>query len=270
MNQDIALTIAGCDVLLLADKALYWPQQQMLCVADAHFGKAAAYRALGQPVPHGTTQASLLRLDALLARHPVRELVFLGDFMHAPKSHAPATLAAMHEWRHRHPALVCTLVRGNHDLSAGDPPATLAIEVVNEPYLIWPFALRQTPGGEATEHGHAKHHVIAGHIHPVFLLHGRGRQRLRLPCFYITDQMTVLPSFGEFTGGHAVQATSSSRIFITDGTGVWPVSKSNLTPSPLLPTRPTLPLQLPLPPAGEGWGEGEGESNANPRKKRLE
>ena len=264
MNQDIALTIAGCDVLLLADKALYWPQQQMLCVADAHFGKAAAYRALGQPVPHGTTAASLLRLDALLARYPVRELVFLGDFLHAPKSHAPATLAALQEWRHRHPGLVCTLVRGNHDLRAGDPPATLAIELVNEPYLSGPFALRHTPGAGTSEHSHAKHHVIAGHIHPVFHLQGKGRQRLRLPCFYITDQMTALPSFGEFTGGHAVEATSSSRIFITDGTGVWPVSKSNLTPSPLLPTRPTLPLHLhlhlALPPAAEG--EGEGESNA--------
>ena len=225
MNQDVVLQIAGCDVLLLADKALYWPQQQMLCVADAHFGKAAAYRALGQPVPHGTTQASLLRLDALLARHPVRELVFLGDFLHAPKSHAAATLAALHEWRHRHPALVCTLVRGNHDLRAGDPPATLAMEVVNEPYLSGPFALRHTPVAHATLDGPCNdtHHVIAGHIHPVFQLQGQGRQRLRLPCFHVTDQMTVLPSFGEFTGGHAVELTPSSRIFVADGTGVWPL-----------------------------------------------
>ncbi len=220
MKTDIAVQIAGCDVLLLADKALYWPQQQMLCIADAHFGKAAAYRALGQPVPHGTTAANLLRLDALLASYPVRDLVFLGDFLHAPKSHAPATLAALHEWRRRHTALVCKLVRGNHDLRAGDPPATLAINVVNEPYLSGPFALRHTPAL------HGTHHVIAGHVHPVFQLQGKGRQRLRLPCFHITDKMTLLPSFGEFTGGHAVQVTSSSRTFITDGEGIGSVSRS--------------------------------------------
>ena len=220
MKRDIGVQIAGCDVLLLADKALYWPQQRLLCIADAHFGKAAAYRALGQPVPHGTTAANLLRLDALLARYPVRELVFLGDFLHAPKSHAPATMAALHEWRHRHAALVCKLVRGNHDLRAGDPPGTLAIDVVNEPYLSGPFALRHTPASHATQH------VIAGHVHPVFQLQGKGRQRLRLPCFHLTDKMMLLPSFGEFTGGHAVQVTTSSRTFITDGEGIGSVSRS--------------------------------------------
>ena len=220
MKADIALKIAGCDVLLLAGKALYWPKEKMLCIADAHFGKAAAYRALGQPVPHGTTAANLLQLDALLACYPVSELVFLGDFLHAPKSHAPATLAALYEWRHRHAALVCKLVRGNHDLRAGDPPATLAFNVVNEPYLTGPFALRHTPASHATQH------VIAGHVHPVFQLQGLGRQRLRLPCFHITDKITLLPSFGEFTGGHAVQVTSSSRTFITDSQNIWPVVAS--------------------------------------------
>ena len=225
MNEEIALKIAGCDVLLLADKALYWPQQQMLCVADAHFGKAAAYRALGQPVPHGTTAANLLRLEALLARYPVRELVFLGDFLHAPKSHAAATLAALHAWRVRHAGLACKLVRGNHDLRAGDPPATLAMDVVNEPYMAGPFALRHTPVAhpKVDTSRNEEYHVIAGHIHPVFQLQGLGRQRLRLPCFHVTNQMTVLPSFGEFTGGHAVDAMPSSRIFVTDGTGVWAV-----------------------------------------------
>ena len=125
----------------------------------------------------------------------------------------------------RHAGLVCKLVRGNHDLRAGDPPATLAMEVVNEPYMAGPFALRHTPVAHPkvdTPHNDTLH-VIAGHVHPVFQLQGLGRQRLRLPCFHVTDQMTVLPSFGEFTGGHAVEAMPSSRIFVTDGTGVWAV-----------------------------------------------
>jgi uncharacterized protein len=225
MKQDIALGIAGCEALLLADKALYLPQQKILCVADPHFGKAAAYRAMGQPVPHGTTAANLQRLDVLLARYTVRELVFLGDFLHAPKSHAAPTLAALHEWRAQYPGLACKLVRGNHDLRAGDPPACLAMDIVNEPYVSGPFALRHTPVAPATLDARRgdTHHVIAGHVHPVFQLHGQGRQRLRLPCFHVTDQMTVLPSFGEFTGGHVVKMTPSSRIFVTDGTGLWSV-----------------------------------------------
>ncbi len=216
MKRHLSLEIAGSEVLLLADKALYWPQRQLLCIADVHFGKAAAYRALGQPVPRGTTAANLLRLDVLLASYAARELVFLGDFLHAPQSHSPGTLAALQEWRQRHSGLTCVLIRGNHDRRAGDPPAGMAIEIVDGPLLLGPFALQHSPAA------HAGRHVIAGHLHPVFQLHGKGRQRVRLPCFHSTDEMTVLPSFGDFTGGHPIKTRPGSRIFVTDGSGLWP------------------------------------------------
>lgn len=217
MKRQLPIKITGCEVLLLAAKALYWPEPKLLCIADAHFGKAAAYRALGQPVPHGTTAANLLHLDVMLAQYPTNLLVFLGDFLHGPHSHSPQTLAALRMWRQRHAELACVLIRGNHDFRAGDPPVDMGIEMVNEPLLRGPFALRHTPCA------HAGRHVVAGHVHPVFQLHGKGRQRLRLPCFHNTDEMTVLPSFGDFTGGYAIETRPDSRIFVTDGTGVWKV-----------------------------------------------
>lgn len=217
LNGEFALEIAGSKVLLLADKALYWPERQLLCVADTHFGKATAYRALGQPVPRGTTAANLLRLDRLLLNYPAKQLIFLGDFLHGPKSHSQAALAALREWRQRHATLTCILIRGNHDLRAGDPPAEMDIQIVDEPLVLAPFALRHTPARQAG------YHVVAGHTHPVFQLRGKGRQRLRLPCFHNTDDMTVLPSFGDFTGGYLIETEPGSRIFVTDGNGVWPV-----------------------------------------------
>ena len=217
MTEEFAVEIAGNRLLLLADKALYWPQQQILCIADAHFGKASAYRAMGQPVPRGTTAANLFRLDRLLQRYPANQLIFLGDFLHGPKSHSPATLTELREWRQRQGKLACTLIRGNHDLRAGDPPADIDIQIFDEPWLLAPFALRHTPAL------HAGYHVIAGHSHPVFELQGKGRQRLRLPCFQCTDELTLLPSFGDFTGGYCVHSEPGRRIFITDGSGVWPV-----------------------------------------------
>ena len=218
MNVRCIVEIAGCELWLLADKALHWPQQNLLCIADAHFGKAATYRALGQPVPAGTTSANLRRLDALLAQYPVQHLVFLGDFLHAPKAHAPATLAALHAWRQHHATLQITLIRGNHDHRAGDPPASLGIDIVNEPLAIGPLRLRHTPSEKSDGH------VIAGHVHPVFTLQGRGRQALRLPCFYSTKNCTLLPSFGAFTGGYGISPAVGSRVFVTDGAGVWPVA----------------------------------------------
>ena len=82
---------SGC----LPEKALYWPAQQALLIADVHFGKAAAYRSLGQPVPHGTTASNIAVIDRLLAKLPCRLLIFLGDFLHGPGSHAPGTLEAL-------------------------------------------------------------------------------------------------------------------------------------------------------------------------------
>ena len=93
------LILAGVELWLLAEKAIYWPARQALLVADIHFGKAAAFRALGQPVPHGTTAGNIARLDSLLARYDCREIIFLGDFLHAPESRAPLTLDTLERWR---------------------------------------------------------------------------------------------------------------------------------------------------------------------------
>lgn len=217
MKKEHLLTINHHQFLVLADKALYWLEHKTLLVADAHFGKAAAYRALGQPVPQGTTSHNLQRLNALLQQYPVEQLIFLGDFFHAPQSHAPSTLAALRKWRLHNATLQCILIRGNHDLKAGDPPADLNFTVVTEPYLMEDFALQHMPIL------HATHHVLAGHVHPVFRLMGKGRQKMTLPCLHHTPNLTLLPSFGAFTGGFLTEPNTQSQLFLLDGEFVWPV-----------------------------------------------
>ena len=217
MNSEHSLIIKKHEFLVLADKALYWPKYKALLIADAHFGKAAAYRALGQPVPQGTTKDNLRRLTALINRYPTEQLIFLGDFLHAPKSHAPATLAAIKDWRNQNKDVQCILIRGNHDMNAGDPPPDLNMEVVTEPYLIDDFALQHIPKP------HITHHVIAGHIHPTYRLLGRGRQSLILPCFHHESALTLLPSFGDFTGGFVMDKKLNTKIFVTDSQCIWPV-----------------------------------------------
>ncbi|WP_407362021.1 ligase-associated DNA damage response endonuclease PdeM [Pseudomonas luteola] len=217
MRTHIPVFLAGTEVWLLADKAVYWPEQKALLIADIHFGKAAAFRALGQPVPHGTTATNLARLDALLEAYPTEHLYFLGDFLHAPESHAPTTLNALARWRNANPSLLITLIRGNHDLRAGDPPASLKINVVPEPLLIGPLALQHEP------ESHPSHVVLAGHIHPAFSLSGRGRQRLRLPCFCLDNDVLLLPAFGDFTGGWEIKALPGRRIFVVGDGGIWPL-----------------------------------------------
>jgi DNA ligase-associated metallophosphoesterase len=204
---------AGEAVLLLPEKAVYWPREEMLIIADIHFGKAAAFRAHGVPVPGGTTRQNLDALDALMARHATRQIVFLGDFLHARAAHAVATVAAMLAWRQSHAALRLVLVRGNHDRHAGDPAAALGIEVVDEPYALGPFAFCHHPDVAAPGF------VLAGHVHPVFILSSR-HDSLRLPCFLANATRMILPSFGAFTGGHVVAPGHGERVFVSSGDAV--------------------------------------------------
>lgn len=206
---------AGQTLRLLADRALWWPAQRVLFIADLHIGKAATYRALGQPVPGGTTQQNLARLDRLIETHRPLQIVFLGDFLHAAQARTPQMLAALEAWREHHAQLALTLVRGNHDGRAGDPPASLRIAVVDEPHLIGPFAACHHP------QVHATHFVLAGHLHPACTLHGRGRDRVRMPCFVREGEQAILPAFGEFTGGWKVEAAPGRRFYGVGGDAVW-------------------------------------------------
>lgn len=217
MTPHLPIELEQTELWLLAEKAIYWPAQQALLVADIHLGKAAAYRRLGQPVPQGTTQANLQRLDGLLEQYPSQRLIFLGDFLHAPESQTIAIHEQLLAWRRHHPQLEITLIRGNHDRRAGDPPATLGMTVVPEPLLLGPFALQHEPDP------HPTHHVLAGHLHPAFRLHGRGRQRLRLPCFCIGERVSLLPAFGAFTGMMEVGAEAGQRIYVVGEDSVWKV-----------------------------------------------
>ncbi|MGI9024651.1 MAG: ligase-associated DNA damage response endonuclease PdeM [Burkholderiaceae bacterium] len=197
---------------LLAERAAYWPERRMLLVADAHFGKAATFRARGVPVPHGTTADNLARLDALMTHWDVERIVFLGDFLHAREAQARPTIAALAHWRARHAHVAMTLVRGNHDAHAGDPPAHLKIDVVDESWTIGPFSMRHHP--QPCERGY----VLAGHLHPGYRVTGRAGDGLRLPCFWFGceagSRVGVLPAFGAFTGTWIVDALPDDRVFV--------------------------------------------------------
>jgi DNA ligase-associated metallophosphoesterase len=209
------IDLSGQSLELLPERALWWPEQGALFIADLHLGKAATFRALGQPVPSGTTQENLARIDRLIDQHRPRQLVFLGDFLHAAQARTPGLLAEVQAWRARHRELTCTLVRGNHDGHAGDPPASLDFSIVDEPHVMGPFAACHHP------QVHPTLFVLAGHFHPACTLHGKGRDSLRMPCFVREAAQLILPAFGEFTGGWQVESAPGRRLYGVGGEAVW-------------------------------------------------
>jgi DNA ligase-associated metallophosphoesterase len=191
---DLEVAVAGEKLLLLPERAAFWPANEILLVADPHFGKAAAFRAGGIPVPAGTTGGTLQRLSDAVSRMEAKRVIFLGDLLHAKQGRSKGMFDALAAWTAKHPEVALTLVRGNHDKHAGDPPAELAIRCVDSLMKIAPFVLAHHP--VKSEDGY----VLAGHVHPCVRLYGAGRYRLRLPCFVFGPSVGIFPAFGDFTG----------------------------------------------------------------------
>jgi uncharacterized protein len=243
-SEALSIELDGIELECLALRALWWPQAKTLFVADVHLGKAESFRALGVPVPagpQGPTVATLDRLEHLLQCRPVQRLVILGDLLHARAAQSDAVMAPLTQWREGHPALQIQLLRGNHDTKAGDPPAHLGIEMLDEPSMLGRFRLQHEPrhawatkasyGGmsdlphDAQRPGRTSACgesltscedpgsgiVLSGHLHPVISLSGRAGDRARLPCFCIAEDEIVLPAFGAFTGGAPVQRLPGTR-----------------------------------------------------------
>jgi DNA ligase-associated metallophosphoesterase len=196
-------------VVLLAERALFWPRTGTLVAADLHWGKAATFRAAGIPIPVGATSDDLSRLDAALFRTCARRLIVLGDLFHARAGRiATQTLAELRRWRALRDELEIMLVRGNHDRHAGDPPDDLRINCINAPAFVPPFVLRHEPAPSS------EGYTLAGHLHPGIVLSGPALQRERLPCFWLTPRAAVLPAFGSFTGSASVVPGPDDRIFV--------------------------------------------------------
>ena len=199
--------VAGEQVVLLPEKALFWPRTRALFVADFHLGKAASFRSAGIPLPSGTTSENIERLDRAIARTRATQVVFLGDFLHAKSGRAPRTLERFSQWRGARGDLELTLVRGNHDTRAGDPPESFGIRCIDAGGSFGAFVLNHEPG--AARAGYA----LAGHIHPAVRLRGEG-ESLRLPCFWFGARYGVLPAFGAFTGTAEVRPREGDQVFV--------------------------------------------------------
>jgi len=220
----IEIEICAERLQLLPTRAVHWPHKQALIVADVHLGKAATFQHFGVPVPDGVGQGStrddLARLSVALAQTQARSLYILGDLLHAAKGRAEHVLDLTREWRDRHRDVAMTLVRGNHDSRAGDPPEDWRIECVDEPFQHAPFVLCHHPGAGVGQGGYE----LAGHLHPGVTLTGRGRQRERLASFIFGEQAALLPAFGSFTGLASVPRNAGDRVFVVAGEKVLALS----------------------------------------------
>jgi DNA ligase-associated metallophosphoesterase len=200
--------VAGEDLLLLPERAAFWPATQTLFVADFHLGKAASFRRAGIALPSGTTAENVARLGSAIDKTGANQVVFLGDFLHSAAGRTQSTFDGFAGWRESRKAVGLTIVRGNHDKKAGDPPQAWGARCIEAGEALGPFILNHEPG--PARGGYA----LAGHIHPAVRLSACGEKSVRLPCFWFGSRFGVLPAFGAFTGNADVLPRRGDQVFV--------------------------------------------------------
>ena len=207
---------------LLAERAIFWPARQTLLIADAHFGKDAAFRSMGVPVPAGSTTKDLSRLRDLLHATRAKRLLILGDLLHARAGCQPEVFDAIHQWRREHDVVEMILVRGNHDRSSGEIPIEWNIrssDELREENLLFRHELPCDPALP----------TFAGHVHPIAWLRDFDGSTISAPCFVFDPSCAILPSFGTFTGGHPMHAQPNRQRYVAAAGKVLAIARTKVS-----------------------------------------
>ena len=195
----------ACPFLLLPEKALYWPDKEMLILSDPHLGKVSHFRKAGIGVPLEAKNENWRNLNDLIALHAPKSVYFLGDLFHSTIN---AEWQELEEFMGVFNNINFHLVLGNHDILN---PAVyqnsrlqVTVESVHDQFLFTHHPLKESEGDLFN---------MCGHIHPSVLLAGKGRQRVKLPCFYFTERQLIMPAFGVFTGTKNLEIEKATAIY---------------------------------------------------------
>ncbi|WP_118952033.1 ligase-associated DNA damage response endonuclease PdeM [Taibaiella helva] len=200
------IVLGNAVVELLPQRAIYLLQHSLLVIADLHLGKGMHFRKAGIFIPPGSAEKDYTVLHELMLRYRPRKVWFLGDLFHSVHNSDWLLLQA---FILAYPDVHFVLIRGNHDILAPEHYTALSIDVVPERLVLGDLVFSHEP----LEHIASGKVNVAGHIHPGCLLRGLGRQSLRLPCFYLYEQILLLPAFGALTGLYLMEMTKRASIF---------------------------------------------------------
>jgi DNA ligase-associated metallophosphoesterase len=197
--------INGNEFILHPLKAAYWVEQKALLIADLHFGKVTHFRKAGIAVPREKINEDVIKLHRLMEEFKPLKVYFLGDLFHSEYNRE---IKLLEEFIDNYPKVNFVLITGNHDLPGFLRCIESRVEILEET-TIDEFILQHKPSEPANSK-----YQICGHLHPAAKLRGPSKQYLKLPCFYVTNTMMILPSFGSFTGSKAISPKKGDRVFV--------------------------------------------------------
>jgi len=198
-------------ISLYPEKFLYIEKDHLVIVSDLHIGKIDHFRNSGIPLPYQSSQQTMSNLEKILHSIPVSEVFFLGDLFHSTLNES---FIHFQNFIARNTKINFTLILGNHDKYPLNLYSKMGLTVVNN-IIHNNLIFTHEP---IENYADNELYNICGHIHPALVLKGKGRQSLRLPCFYFDKHQGILPSFGYFTGSYTITPKLGSKVFfIADG-----------------------------------------------------
>ena len=204
-------------ILLLPEKAIYLESWRSILIADPHFGKAAHFRKAGIPVSEKVHVGDFMVIQNLIHKYKPEHLYFLGDLFHSDWNNAWNDLETFAEY---HPSIHFHLIKGNHDIL---PEAAYRSDIWKvhtesltlERMILSHEPMTSVPPGKIN---------LCGHIHPGISLYGTARQKLTLPCFFVTPDQIILPAFGRFTGLFTMKCGKNDNAYVIAEKKVIPVN----------------------------------------------
>lgn len=185
----VPFSFAHEEMLLVGSRAVFWPRENALLVADLHLEKASFFAKHGQMLPPYDSRETLGRIADDLRTTGARRVFCLGDNFHDSagtvrlEAHAAGMLAALTR------ATDWVWISGNHDSDAVHPAGVAAEELEVSGMIL---RHRTKPGESRPE--------LSGHYHPKLTVAARGR-RIARPCAVASESRMILPAFGALTGG---------------------------------------------------------------------
>lgn len=185
------ISISGEELTLTNQRAIFWKRENALILSDLHVGKTAHFRKHGIPMPHDILEKDLQRLENLIRHFKANQLIVVGDLFHAEVN---SDMDKFKTWLDKFNELKLLLIKGNHDIKSRHFLEDLNIESVFE-CVKAPFVFIHDRVDDTSDF-----FSISGHTHPGVLIKGKGRQKLKLPCYQVTSNQLILPAFSLFTG----------------------------------------------------------------------
>ncbi|MBB93581.1 MAG: metallophosphoesterase [Rhodobacteraceae bacterium] len=213
-------TLAGARLTALPSGALWWADEELLCVSDLHLGKAERHARRGGPaLPPYETRDTLLRLADAIEASGAGHVVCLGDsFDDLAAAQALSEtvrlmltrLQAGRRW---------TWIEGNHDPGPVELGGSHRNVLTTGPLTFRHIA---EPGAVGE---------VSGHYHPKAQVKTRLR-RISRPAFLVDGCRVILPAFGTFTGGLRSCSAELSGLMQPDALAILTGSCAHAVPMP--------------------------------------